>query len=48
MRYGAIVVDEAQDLAPVALAALLSLVESSNRLFVAADANQSIFALAST
>ncbi len=41
--YDAVIVDEAQDLDPVALAVLIELVPHPNRLFVAADANQAIF-----
>ncbi len=41
--YDAVLIDEAQDLEPVTLRALVRLCKSSNSLFVTADANQSIY-----
>ena len=41
--YDAVLIDEAQDLSPVALRALVSLCRSPNALFVTADANQAIY-----
>mgnify|MGYP002780546635 CR=1 FL=1 len=41
--YDAVVVDEAQDLSPVVLRFLVGLCREPNRLFVTADANQSIY-----
>lgn len=41
--YDAVVVDEAQDLEPVALRMLVETCRQPNRLFLAADANQSIY-----
>lgn len=41
--YDAVVIDEAQDLEPNALGLLAQLCASPNRLFVTADANQSIY-----
>ncbi len=41
--YDAVVIDEAQDLDPSALRMLVKLCKSSNRLFITADANQSIY-----
>jgi superfamily I DNA/RNA helicase/mRNA-degrading endonuclease RelE of RelBE toxin-antitoxin system len=41
--YDAVVVDEAQDLSPVVLRFLIGLCRESNRLFITADANQSIY-----
>ena len=41
--YDAVVVDEAQDLSPVVLRFLAGLCRESNRLFITADANQSIY-----
>lgn len=41
--YDAVIIDEAQDLEPNALRFLTLLCRSPNRLFVAADANQSIY-----
>jgi len=41
--YDAVVVDEAQDLSPVVLRFLVGLCRESNRLFITADANQSIY-----
>lgn len=41
--YDAVIVDEAQDLPPNALRFLVQLCRASNRLFITADANQSIY-----
>lgn len=41
--YDAVVIDEAQDLDPSALRMLLQLCKAPNRIFVTADANQSIY-----
>ncbi|MEN9935511.1 MAG: hypothetical protein RLZZ387_2090 [Chloroflexota bacterium] len=41
--YRAIVVDEAQDLSPVALRLLLALVESPQHVYLTADASQSLY-----
>ncbi|MBI5445712.1 MAG: UvrD-helicase domain-containing protein [Deltaproteobacteria bacterium] len=41
--YDAVVVDEAQDLDPITLGMLSSLCREPNRLFITADANQSIY-----
>ncbi|GCE08139.1 DNA helicase [Dictyobacter aurantiacus] len=41
--YDAVIVDEAQDLDPSALRLLVHLCKQSNRLFITADANQSIY-----
>ncbi len=41
--YDAVIIDEAQDLDPAALSALVDLCKASNRIFVTADANQSIY-----
>ncbi|WP_160295249.1 3'-5' exonuclease [Geobacter sp. OR-1] len=41
--YDAVIVDEAQDLDPVSLGMLANLCKNPNRLFVTADANQSIY-----
>lgn len=41
--YDAVIVDEAQDLSPVVLRFLVGLCRESNRLFITADANQSIY-----
>ncbi len=41
--YDAVVVDEAQDLQPSALRMLVGLAKDSSRLFLTADANQSIY-----
>lgn len=41
--FDAVVIDEAQDLDPTALRMLVKVCQSSNRLFVTADANQSIY-----
>jgi superfamily I DNA/RNA helicase/mRNA-degrading endonuclease RelE of RelBE toxin-antitoxin system len=42
-QYDAVVVDEAQDLDPNCIRLLVSLCRSPNRLFLTADANQSIY-----
>jgi superfamily I DNA/RNA helicase/mRNA-degrading endonuclease RelE of RelBE toxin-antitoxin system len=42
-RYDAVIVDEAQDLDPSALRLLVHLCAQPNRLFITADANQSIY-----
>ncbi|GAB4251823.1 UvrD-helicase domain-containing protein [Deferrisoma sp.] len=42
-RYDAVVVDEAQDLPPVVLGVLATVCKRPNRLFLTADANQSIY-----
>lgn len=42
-RYDAVVVDEAQDLQPTALRLLMALCPQTNRFFLTADANQSIY-----
>ena len=42
-RYDAVVVDEAQDLDPVVLALLTRVCADPSRLFITADANQSIY-----
>nr|BBH86299.1 DNA helicase [Thermosporothrix sp. COM3] len=42
-RYDAVVIDEAQDLEPAALRLLVKLCKAPNRLFITADANQSIY-----
>lgn len=41
--YDAVVVDEAQDLEPTLLRVLVDLCAAPNRLFITADANQSIY-----
>ena len=41
--YDAVVIDEAQDLDPSILRMLIGLCRTSNRLFITADANQSIY-----
>jgi len=41
--YDAVVIDEAQDLDPSLLRLLIKLCKTSNRIFVTADANQSIY-----
>lgn len=41
--YDAVIVDEAQDLSPIALRFLVQLCREPNRLFITADANQSIY-----
>lgn len=43
MSYDAVVIDEAQDLDPTALRLLLHLCEQPHRIFITADANQSIY-----
>jgi mRNA-degrading endonuclease RelE of RelBE toxin-antitoxin system len=43
MRYDAVVIDEAQDLDPSALRLLVRLCDKPNRIFITADANQSIY-----
>jgi len=42
-RYDAVVIDEAQDLDPSILRLLIGLCRTPNRLFITADANQSIY-----
>jgi superfamily I DNA/RNA helicase/mRNA-degrading endonuclease RelE of RelBE toxin-antitoxin system len=42
-RYDAVVIDEAQDLDPSLLRLLIKLCKTANRLFITADANQSIY-----
>jgi len=42
-HYDAVVIDEAQDLDPAALRVLIGLCKAPNRLFITADANQSIY-----
>ncbi|GER90551.1 hypothetical protein KDW_47130 [Dictyobacter vulcani] len=42
-QYDAVVIDEAQDLDPSALRMLIALCKAPNRLFITADANQSIY-----
>lgn len=42
-RYDAVLIDEAQDLSPVALEVLVRSCREPNRLFLTADANQSIY-----
>lgn len=42
-RYDAVVVDEAQDLDPIVVRMLVDLCAAPNRLFLTADANQSIY-----
>jgi superfamily I DNA/RNA helicase/mRNA-degrading endonuclease RelE of RelBE toxin-antitoxin system len=42
-RYDAVIVDEAQDLSPVALRFLTQICRTPSRLFITADANQSIY-----
>lgn len=41
--YDAVIIDEAQDLSPTVLRFLIQLCQASNRLFITADANQSIY-----
>lgn len=41
--YDAVVIDEAQDLSPTVLRFLIQLCHAPNRLFITADANQSIY-----
>ncbi len=43
LRYDAVIIDEAQDLDPNALRLLAQLCHQPNRLFITADANQSIY-----
>lgn len=43
LYYDAVIVDEAQDLDPSALRLLVQLCRTSSRLFITADANQSIY-----
>lgn len=43
LRYDAVIIDEAQDLEPNALRLLAQLCAQPNRLFITADANQSIY-----
>ncbi len=43
LRYDAVVIDEAQDLDPSALRLLVRLAARPNRIFITADANQSIY-----
>ena len=43
MSYNAVVIDEAQDLDPSALRLLVRLCDKPNRVFITADANQSIY-----
>ncbi len=42
-RYDAVIIDEAQDLNPSMLRLLIKLCKAPNRLFITADANQSIY-----
>lgn len=42
-RYDGVIVDECQDLDPVALRMLVALCAAPNRLFLTADANQSVY-----
>ena len=42
-RYDAVIIDEAQDLEPNALRLLAQICDKPNRLFITADANQSIY-----
>jgi superfamily I DNA/RNA helicase len=42
-QYDAVIIDEAQDLQPAALRALVSLCKTPSGLFLTADANQSIY-----
>ena len=42
-NYDAVVIDEAQDLDPSALRLLVRLCDKPNRIFITADANQSIY-----
>ncbi|GHO89187.1 UvrD-helicase domain-containing protein [Dictyobacter formicarum] len=42
-QYDAVVIDEAQDLDPTALRVLVAYCKAPNRLFITADANQSIY-----
>ena len=43
LRYDGVLIDEAQDLEPVALRLLVQLCTNPDRLFVTADANQSVY-----
>jgi superfamily I DNA/RNA helicase/mRNA-degrading endonuclease RelE of RelBE toxin-antitoxin system len=43
LTYDAVVIDEAQDLDPSALRLLMHLCDKPNRIFITADANQSIY-----
>jgi len=43
LTYDAVVIDEAQDLDPSALRLLVGLCDKPNRIFITADANQSIY-----
>ena len=43
LRYDAVIIDEAQDIEPNALRLLAQLCDQPNRLFITADANQSIY-----
>ena len=43
LSYDAVVIDEAQDLDPSVLRILVSLCDAANRIFITADANQSIY-----
>ncbi|MBW4579588.1 MAG: UvrD-helicase domain-containing protein [Tildeniella nuda ZEHNDER 1965/U140] len=43
LLYDAVIIDEAQDLSPTVLRCLIQLCKAPNRLFVTADANQSIY-----
>ena len=43
LQYNAVVIDEAQDLDPSAINLLVSLCGKPNRVFITADANQSIY-----
>jgi len=43
LKYDAVVIDEAQDLDPSALRLLVYLCDKSSRVFITADANQSIY-----
>jgi len=43
LKYDAVVIDEAQDLDPSALRLLVRLCDKPNRIFITADANQSIY-----
>ncbi len=43
LNYDAVVIDEAQDLDPSALQLLVRLCDKPNRIFITADANQSIY-----
>ncbi|BAU14383.1 UvrD/REP helicase [Leptolyngbya sp. NIES-3755] len=43
LSYDAVIIDEAQDLSPIVLRFLVQLCKAPNRLFITADANQSIY-----